>query len=70
MSPGCFPDVEFCYAMYAGDTFEGLAQLYGMSTAALMALNPGISAASLFAGQVLKTCADSPCQHTIRQVGG
>jgi len=41
------------YVIKAGDTFSKLAQRYGMTVAAIRALNPGVDPLNLQVGQVI-----------------
>ncbi|HHV65693.1 MAG TPA: LysM peptidoglycan-binding domain-containing protein [Peptococcaceae bacterium] len=41
------------YVIKAGDTFSKLAQKYGLSTATLLALNPGVDPLNLQVGQII-----------------
>ncbi len=43
----------FYYTVRPGDTLYGLASFYGVTVAAILAVNPGLNPYNLYAGQVI-----------------
>lgn len=55
--------VTFTAVVAAGDTFSGIAQQFGVSLAALEAVNPGINYNRIYPGQVIHVPGHAPASH-------